>query len=177
MKVGQVTTDAILLLEGNLNVLTIVETDLLGTFVPGDYYATDLDDKINNEYNKQFFMKTQKDAPPKLTLNPLDNLENRSMVHLIARKFVTVGYISRENLEALYRKFPMLKTTMRQTNRYMFDVGRKAIEHVLVEEKRPITREECLNMLEGDYEKSSDSRYKEIIRTQRPTVSIIKLDD
>ena len=99
------------------------------------------------------------------------------MVHLIARKFVTVGYISRENLEALYRKFPMLKTTMRQTNRYMFDVGRKAIEHVLVEEKRPITREECLNMLEGDYEKSSDSRYKEIIRTQRPTVSIIKLDD
>ena len=177
LKVGQVTTDAILLLEGNLNVLTIVETDLLGTFVPGDYYATDLDDKINNEYNKQFFMKTQKDAPPKLTLNPLDNLENRSMVHLIARKFVTVGNINRENLEALYRKFPMLKTTMRQTNRYMFDVGRKAIEHILVEEKRPITREECLNMLEGDYEKSSDSRYKEIIRNQRPTVSIIKLDD
>ena len=177
LKVGQVTTDAILLLEGNLNVLTIVDRDLLGTFVPGDYYATDLDETVNTEYNIQFFMRTQKDAPPKLALNPLDNLESRSMVHLIARKFVTVGYMSRENLESLYRKFPMLKTGMRQTNRYMFDVGRKAIEHILVEEKKPITREECLNLLEGHFEKSSDSRYKEIVRTQRPTVAIIKLDD
>lgn len=54
------------------------------------------------------------------------------MVHLIARKFVTVGSINQVSLEMLYRKFPMLKTVMQKTNRYMFDVGRKAIESILM---------------------------------------------
>lgn len=64
LKVGQVTTDAILLLEGNINVLTINQSDVLGSYVPGDYYATDLDEMVNDEFNIQFFMKTQKDTPP-----------------------------------------------------------------------------------------------------------------
>jgi len=47
MKVGQVCTNAIFLLEGNLSVLTIKNGDVLGQFSPGDFYATDLDPIIN----------------------------------------------------------------------------------------------------------------------------------
>ncbi len=49
-------------------------------------------------------------------------------MHLIARKFVTVGYLDKAKLDFLYKRHPSFKTCMRRSNRYMFDVGRKSIE-------------------------------------------------
>jgi hypothetical protein len=66
---------------------------VLGQFSIGDFYSTDLDNIIFRDYNNKFFAKTQKDQPPFLELDPSDNLNCRSLVHLIARKFVTVGYL------------------------------------------------------------------------------------
>ena len=74
--------------------LTIRESDILGQLSPGDYYGTDLDPNSDHEIDRKFFLRTQKDAPPVLQLDALDNFDSMSMVHLIARKFVTVGYIS-----------------------------------------------------------------------------------
>lgn len=73
-------------------------------------------------------MKSEKSVPPKLKLDPNDNLDSRSVVHLIARNFVTAGFVSVHNLNKLYNKFPILSTLMRKSNRYLFDVGRKAVE-------------------------------------------------
>jgi hypothetical protein len=85
-------------------------------------------------------------------------------VHLIARKFVTIGNISEEQLEMLYRRHPNLKSVMRRSNRYIFDVGRKAVEYELVEAHKTIDRDACVQLLEDHYEKSSDDLYKEIVR-------------
>lgn len=44
-------------------------------------------------------MKTLKDAPPVLKLDPQDNLDSRSVIHLITRKFVTIGMMKIEDLQ------------------------------------------------------------------------------
>lgn len=43
-------------------------------------------------------MRTFKDSPPVLKLNSEDNLESRSLIHLITRKFVTIGNVKIEDL-------------------------------------------------------------------------------
>lgn len=101
-------------------------------------------------------MKAEKNVPPRLKLNPKDNLDSRSVIHLIARNFVTAGFVSVNNLNKLYNKFPALNSTMRKSNRYLFDVGRKAIETSLEFEGIPVTRENVIDHLERDYERSSD---------------------
>jgi len=45
---------------------------------------------------------------------------------------------------------------MRKSNRYLFDVGRKAVETALEFEGIPVTRENVIDHLERDYERSSD---------------------
>lgn len=61
VKVGEVVTDCILLLEGHCNVLTCSTVDMLGQFSIGDFFGTDLDNVIFRDYNNKFFAKTQKD--------------------------------------------------------------------------------------------------------------------
>jgi hypothetical protein len=137
LKVGEISTRAILLLEGNLNVITFNQNDNLGKFSPGDFYATDLGSDENVHFNERFFKKTQRDNPPKLQIPCSDNFDNRSVIYLIAIKFVTVGYI--DNLESLYSRHPSLKHAMQSQNRYMFDVGRRSIEHHLQQRNKSIT--------------------------------------
>jgi len=50
-------------------------------------------------------MKAEKNVPPKLKLDSKDNLDSRSVIHLIARNFVTAGFVSVNNLNKLYNKF------------------------------------------------------------------------
>lgn len=57
-----------------------------------------------------------------------DNFDNRSVVHVVAIKHVTIGVLTQEKLDKLFLRFPELKTQMLHTNRYLFDVGRKAVE-------------------------------------------------
>lgn len=57
IKVGQSVKDAIFVLDGLCNVLTI-SNELLGVFQSGDYYATDLDSELNSIYDKKFFFKS-----------------------------------------------------------------------------------------------------------------------
>lgn len=58
LKVGEISTRAVLLLEGNLNVITYNQNDNLGKFSPGDFYATDLGSDENVHFNERFFKKT-----------------------------------------------------------------------------------------------------------------------
>lgn len=143
-------------MEGNLTVVTQRSNDFLGILQPGDYYSTDISPDVDDEFDIRFFMKAEKNVPPRLKLNPKDNLDSRSVVHLIARNFVTAGFVSVNNLNKLYNKFPALNSTMRKSNRYLFDVGRKAIETSLEFEGIPVTRENVIDHLERDYERSSD---------------------
>jgi|LauGreDrversion4_2_1035121.scaffolds.fasta_scaffold34470_2 hypothetical protein len=57
IKVGQSVKDAIFVLDGLCNVLTI-RREMLGVFQSGDYYATDLDSELNIMYDKKFFFKS-----------------------------------------------------------------------------------------------------------------------
>jgi len=43
LKVGQISTDAIIVLQGCVNVSTVQPGDILGALKPGDYFALDLD--------------------------------------------------------------------------------------------------------------------------------------
>jgi len=57
IKVGQNVKDAIFVLDGLCNVLTI-SNEMLGVFQSGDYYATDLDFELNSMYDKKFFFRS-----------------------------------------------------------------------------------------------------------------------
>lgn len=71
---------------------------------------------------------------------------------------MTVGYI--DNLEILYSRHPSLKSAMQSQNRYMFDVGRRSIEHHLTQQNKSITRENCILAMQELYEKSTVSDYR-----------------
>jgi hypothetical protein len=45
---------------------------------------------------------------------------------------------------------------MRKSNRYIFDVGRKAVEYTLHETNKKINRQNCVQLLKDHYEKSED---------------------
>lgn len=45
---------------------------------------------------------------------------------------------------------------MRKSNRYMFDVGRKAVEYELHQSKIEITRDNCYELINSHFEKSGE---------------------
>lgn len=96
-----------------------------------------------------------------------DNFDNRSVLHIIALKHISIGILSDEILDKLFEKYPVMKLQMLHTNRFLFDVGRKAIEQSLVESKVAITRESCMNRIMEHYTKSDQTIYDDVIRRFR----------
>ena len=60
---------------------------------------------------------------------------------------------------------------IRKSNRYLFDIGRRAIEVELHHKKVEINRDNCMQLLDSQYENSSADQYREIIWRQRLVMS------
>jgi hypothetical protein len=58
---------------------------------PGSYYATDLGREIDLDGNQKLHQ-----------LDPNDNLDDRALINMVAKKFVTVGYIRQPQLKEIY---------------------------------------------------------------------------
>ena len=110
MKVGQLTNETYILLEGELSVYGMFNNELLGVLTPGSHFGLDMsesfeereelcrfDDRLKTGFKMDF---------------PSDNFENRSIMHLVARSMVTVGILNQKNREILYRAFPGFKLRM-----------------------------------------------------------------
>jgi len=101
-----------LLLEGNVIVCSSENGENLGFLGPGDFYGTQLYFESNNNLDGQFFVDSQGEKPPKLKLSPSDNFENRAPLHLIAKTFVTAGYLTEQDLITLCKAFPFLQKSV-----------------------------------------------------------------
>lgn len=77
-----------------------------GNLLPGDFYGTDLEPNIRENYNNWFFKKYVGYDSPNLTIDSNDNFEGRSVLHLVAKKIVTVGFLTKSQLNYFYKSYP-----------------------------------------------------------------------
>ena len=76
----------------------------------------------------------------KLNLEPGDNLECKSVVHLVAKSFVVVGVLKKEERDYLYNAYPSWKKKMQCLNYFLFDLGQLSLEKATEKAKRDIDR-------------------------------------
>jgi hypothetical protein len=76
----------------------------------------------------------------KLNLEPGDNLECKSVVHLVAKSFVVVGVLKKEERDYLYNAYPSWKKKMQCINYFLFDLGQLSLEKATEKAKRDIDR-------------------------------------
>ena len=168
VKVGQIFEDSFIILEGMVNVCSFDNKENLGLLRPGDFFGTDISSKTNVQLDKNYFQYTQGEALPKGVLLAKDNLESRSMVHLISKTFVVIGVLQKSDTQFLYKAFPQLKKVFRQCNRYLFNLGRKQIEkNIWDEDHEQPTRDSCMKKIKEQITLGTPDFYEQIMLKQR----------
>ena len=161
VKVGQLTTETYILLEGELRIYGLYNNELLGVMTRGSHFGLDLgnsfedhdelckfDERLRTEFKMDF---------------PGDNFENRSIVHVVANSQVLVGVLNQPNREILYQAFPRLKMRMQYMNRTLFQLGKVSLENHTKQNHLKNTRTDCRNLQLNDIMLSTKDFYNGII--------------
>lgn len=67
-------------------------------------------------------------------------MECKSVVHLVAKSFVVVGVLKKEERDYLYNAYPSWKKKMQCINYFLFDLGQLSLEKATEKAKRDIDR-------------------------------------
>jgi hypothetical protein len=93
-------------------------------------------------------------------LEPGDNLDSKSLVHLVAKSFVVVGVLKEQERNYLYNAYPLWKKKMQCLNYFLFDLGQLSLEKATEKAKRDINRQQCLSVLENNITYSTQKMYE-----------------
>ena len=79
-----------------------------------------------------------------LHLDPSDNFDSKSLINLVAKSFVVVGVLTKEDFEFIFQAYPSWLKKIQVLNMFLFDIGRVSVEKGVKWYNKELTRENCL---------------------------------
>jgi hypothetical protein len=161
VKVGQLSTQTIILLEGNLRIYGLYNNELLGYLTAGSHFGLDLSSDFSERddicsYDPRVCTGFKMDFAS-------DNFDNRSIVNVVSNSIVTVAVISESQRDQLYKAFPNFKQRMQFMNRAMFQLGKLSLERHTEANNFENSKYFCKNLQLDNIMHSTQAIYSQII--------------
>jgi len=79
-----------------------------------------------------------------LQLDPSDNFDSKSLINLVAKSFVVVGVLTKEDIEFIFQAYPSWRKKIQVLNIFLLDLGRMSVEKAVNWYNKELNRENCL---------------------------------
>ncbi len=140
IKIGQHTTDMMVILDGEANVFGVHKNEFLGTLPCGFHYGNDLSPVLKTKIYVQHLGSDRLE----LQLDPSDNFDSKSLINLVAKSFVVVGDLTKEDYEFIFQAYPSWRKRIQVLNMFLFDIGRASVEKSVKWYNKELKRDNCL---------------------------------
>ena len=141
-KIGHISEDSFILLDGEVSVHGLFMNEKLGTLFPGSHVSVSLAADAPGEIAKKINMNLFNSQSIVSQLDPEDNLEGKATFHLVANTFVQVGVLTAEDLQVLFKAYPKWKVMFQTLNRFLFNLGVASLERFVKSKNREPTRKD-----------------------------------